>query len=769
MSVNSSLSGVTFGGLSSGIDTNGIIDKLISIEKIPLTRMTQQQTDLQSKQQIYAQLGARLSAIGTAAGALDTRNSFNPITGSSSDSTVATVTSSSTANAGNYNLVVTQLAQAEKIASGPKQDTTSALNMTGTFVINGASVNVVGTDSLTTLAQKINSLNVGVTASLIDGGSGNAYLTLGSNATGISNKVQLADSSGSVLGDLGILSGAAAIRESITNGATSFGFGNSTGTLGTLIGNQSLGASTVQINGVNVTINGSDTLQTIANNINSAGAGVTASVRTVTNGSTTSYKLDIVGAAGTPTFSDSNNVLQSMGILQQGYGTELVAGQDAHFSLDTLNLTSASNTITTAIPGATITLLKGTNASPASTTISMTQDVSAIKSKINDFVTSYNNAVDFVAQNSQLDTSTFNSGPLFGDSIATQAMSSVTSQLFNSVPGVTGQFSNLTGVGFTLDQSGHLVVDDSILTNAITSNPNAVAKLFQTTGTGSDSSISYVSDTSKTVPSSLNPYQIDITQLAKQSSYTGQVAQTLASASVENLTFNGSLFAGNAYHLQLAAGSTAASTVNAINSDATLKNLLVASLDVNGNLAIQSKRYGLQSNFTVVSDLAAGNDNSGLGMTSAGTTVMGLDVAGKINGEAATGSGQFLTGNAGNATTDGLQIMYTGTATGIVGTMNFTKGIAAQMSDVLKTFTDPVGGLLTTTNASLQREIDTLTSDMNTLATQISQSQADLQQQFANMENVIGQLQAQGQSLAAMTGGTVTQTPTKATIPSATS
>lgn len=765
MSVNGSLSGITFGGLSSGLDTNGIIDKLVQLKKQPLTKLTQQQTDLQSKQQIYNTLGTGLTALANAANALNVANAFNPIAASSSDSSVATVTGSSTATAGSFSLIVSQLAQAEKIASSAQTDVTSALNLAGAFVVNGATVNVTATDSLTSIAQKINNLNVGVTASLINGGNGAAYLTIGSNSTGVSNDLQLSDTSGAVLNSLGLLSGAAGIRESITNGATSYGFNSSSQTVANLLGNSSFGASTVQINGVDVTINGSDSLQTIASNINSAGAGVTATVRTVTSGATTTYKLDIVGNSGTPTFSDSNNTLSSLGILQQPYGSELIKGQDAKYSLDGLNLTSASNTVTTAIPGATLTLLKGSAALPGTATISMVKDLNAIQSNVNAFVTAYNNVVDYIAQNSQLDTSTFNTGPLFGDSVADQVMSSLTSSLFSNVPGVTGQFSNLTGAGFTLDQSGHLVVDNSILSSALTSNPQGVQALFETVGNGSSSSISYVSDTTKTQASATAPYDVNITQVATKSSYTGEQAQTQASTVSEHLTFNGSLFSSSPYQLTLPSGSTAASTVAAINADSTLKNLVVASLDGGGNLFIQSNRYGSHGTFTVNSDLAAGPDNSGLGQNMVGATVVGVDVAGTINNEAATGSGQFLTGNSGNPTTDGLQIQYTGTATGAVGTISYSRGLAASIKNLLQTFTDPVNGLLTATNNSLQTQIDGLTTDMNNLAQQITDYQAQLQQQFSNMEAVIGQLQSQGSSLAAITNSTVTNTPPKATIP----
>lgn len=762
MAVNGNLAGINFSGLSSGIDTQGIIQKLMQIESIPLQTLQQRQQELQSQQSIYSQLSSKLSAVTTAASALNNSDAFDPISASSSDSTVAGLTASSTATSGIYNLVVNKLALAQKLSSLAQTDVTSALNLTGSFVVNGSTVNLLATDTLTDVARKINSLNVGVTASLINGGSGNAYLTLTSSKAGVANKMQLADSSGTVLGTLGLINGAPSIRESITNGATSYAFRDSSSSIGTLLGNTNLGSATVQINGVSVTINGSDSLQTIANNINAANTGATASVRQVTttdaSGNTSStYKLDITGSGGTPTFTDANNFLQSMGVLQQGYGTQLVQAQDASYSLDGVNLTSPTNTITTAIPGVTLTLLKdstivnGVSQPGASSTLSLTTDVSAMKSKINDFVTAYNGLIDFVSQNSQFDNKTFQSGPLFGDPMANQAVGQVTNELFNSIPGVSGQYSNLTGLGFSIDQSNHLAVDDTKLTNALSTNPQAVSQLFRAMGTSVNPALNYISSTSKTKPSGQSAYPVNITQIATEGSYMGEMAQTQASSGNETLTFNGALFSSNAFNLIVASGSTASSLVSQINSDSTLQKLVSASLDGSGKLVIQSKRFGTNGNFTVVSNLAAGTDNSGIGTSSAGTSVTGVDVAGTINGEAATGAGQFLTGNVGDATTEGLQIQYTGAATGAVGTLSFTKGVAAQAVDLMNSFTDSVSGVLTSSNQELQTQIDDLTQQMTALQAQLTLKQQALQQKFANMETVMAQLQQQSARISSIT------------------
>ncbi len=749
MSLSGNLAGITFGGLSSGIDTEGIISRLISIEAQPIQTMQAQQQSLAIKQQALQSLSSKLTALAQAGIALNNPNAFNPILATSSDTTVATISGASGATPGTYNLSVSYLAQAQKVASTAQADTTSALGKSGTFVIDGKSVSVTSSDSLRTIASKINSLGVPAVASLIDGGPGSAYITLTSSATGVANKVQLADASGTVLGDLGVLSGAAAVRESIANGATSSAFTDSTTALGTLLGTNAGGPSSIQVNGVGVAIDlSTDSLQAVADKINSGATGATATVRSVTNNGTTTYKLDITGAT-TPTFQDAGNVLQSIGVLQQGSGNELVAAHDAQYTLDNVALTSSSNTITTAIPGATLTLLKASSTAPPTSTLTLTQDTSTVATQVHAFADAYNAVVDFVSQNASFDQSTFATGPLFGDSATDQVQSTLSSMLFSNVSGLTGTYTNLASLGFSLDSDGKLQIDDNVLKGAVATSASAVAAVFQSAGQGSTNDISYVSSTTKSKPSGATPYAVNITQLATKGSFEAGTAQTSANPSAETLTFSGGLFGATPYQLTLDVGSTLDATVAKINADSRLKDVIVASND-NGTLKIDSKRYGASGNFTVVSNFAAASNNSGVGVGGSGTTVAGVDVQGTINGEAATGNGQFLTGNTGNATTEGLQIQYTGTALGNVGTIGFSKGIGVQTNDIVGSFTDTVNGLLSLSTQALQSDSDQLQKQIDDLNTYLATRTTDLRQQFAAMETAMAAAQQQSSRLSSL-------------------
>ncbi|MBS1718104.1 MAG: flagellar filament capping protein FliD [Armatimonadetes bacterium] len=737
----------SFGGLASGLDTNSIINALLQVEAQPIARDQSRIQDFQTQQSNYSALKDLVSKFQSAVGALSNPTAFNVSAATSSDTSVATVTTSSSTSAGTFNLTVKQLAQAEKISSAVQPSTTAALNLSGTFVVNGKSVDVVSNDTLQTIAQKVNGLGAGVAASVIDGGNGQAYLSFLSSSTGVANKLAASDLSGNVLSSLGMLSGASAVRSPITNGAQSISFNSQSTAISSLLNTGNLASSTIQINGVGVTINPTDTLQSIANSINSAGANATASVKSTTdaNGVTT-YQLQITGTNGsTPTFTDSNNVLGALGILQQGFGNELVKAQDAQFTLDNLNLTSATNTVQNVIPGVTLSLLKGTQAANATATITVSQDTNAISQKIQSFVDAYNGVQDFINTNSKFDSKTNSAGAMLGDAIAEQVSNGLSSLLFQVIPGQPKGLNNLASLGFNLDQKGHLTGSASQTISALQSNPAGFAALFQSTGTVVGNNLSYVSSTPKTAASSNSPYNINITQAATKATASGTVAQTLANNTSEILTFGGTLFAGGTYNLTLDIGSTAQDAVNKINNDSKLKSIMTASLDNNGNLLITSNRFGVGGNFTVSSNEAAAADTSGIGTTP--TIVAGLDVAGTINGEAATGNGQFLTGNSGNATTDGLSIQYTGTATGSVGTIQFTKGLASRFSDLVSTFLDTTNGVFAVTDNSLTQRITDLNAEIDQLQTDLAQKKKDLTQKFASMETTISQLQQQANSL----------------------
>ncbi|MEQ1820934.1 MAG: flagellar filament capping protein FliD [Fimbriimonadaceae bacterium] len=738
-----SLSGINFGGLSSGIDTNSIIDRLIQLEQIPIQRMQRQQAQLTAQAGLMGGFRGRLTALSSSIGALNMAATFNPISASSSVTDTASVTASSDAAAGIYDLKVFKLAQSHKISSNASTSATAAANISGKIVINGKTIAVDPTDTLRSFATKINGASAGVTASIIDGGPGNVHLTLTSNNSGGDKAIQICDLEGSIANIMGLIGTTEGFREAIVGGATSFGMSSSTTALNTLMNMGATGNKSFTINGQAITVDSATvSLQGIADAINSSGSGAQATVRAVTVNGATVNKLDLTGVT---TYADTDNMLHAIGILQNDFTNPLVAAQDAEVKIDGVTIKSATNTLTNVIPGATITLKKANATTGESTTIALTRDNTAVKDRIKDFQTKFNDMVDYIKQNSALDTETFQTGGLFGNPIVRGVEQTMSSLVFNTVTGLTSSYKNLTQIGFSFDKDGKLELNESALDTAVNTDSEAVGALFRSIGTSGSTQLGYVASTGKTKVSPPSGYAIDITQVALQHANLGEVVQTGNLAQQEVLTFNGTLFGSSAYSLVLESGLSQTQIADKINGDAKLKELVTATVD-GGKLKLTSKRFGSSSNFTVTSNVAAGPNSSGWGINTVAQA--GTDIAGTINGELATGNGQVLTGNKGNANTEGLQVLYSGSSTGNVGSVVFTKGIAAQVTEMVASYNDSVNGLLTANDQSLQTQIDSIAKTISEKTDGLSLKREQLMLKFARMEQAISQLQAQQSSIA---------------------
>jgi flagellar hook-associated protein 2 len=752
-----SLSGINFSGLSSGIDTESIINQLLRIDRQPMVALQKKQQKIQQQQAGIGQISAILSGMQVAATALDSLSSFALVSGTSSDESVATITAESGAQPGIHTLQITQLAQAHRLASAAQSSQTAALGASGQIVINGKAINIAATDSLQAIAANINSAQAGVNAGIISTAANSYTLVLTSSNTGAANAIRLSDTAGGTIlqSALGFIGPATSVRSPITNGAASELFSDSSTSIGTLLGLTSPQAGTIQINGTGVSIDfATDSLTSIANKINTAGiAGVNASVVTTTDPASGANRVQLqITGASTPSFTDSNNILTNLGVLQNSFSNQVAAGKDAGFIIDGLSATRSSNTLTDVISGVTINLLKDTGAPTASITISA--DTDTIKQNIKTFINQYNQLVSAVNNLASYDPQSQATGPLFGDVTVQNVVNSVTDILTGAVTGLTGSNTMLSQIGITLDSTGTLNLNESDLDAALSSNLQGVARIFQAAGVAADSGISFISSTDKTKPGGSAGYAVNITQLASQASVTAGTTHTANdNPSTETLTFTGGQFGANGRTLLLNSNSTLDDIISQINGDSMISRVLTAS-QVGGQLTLTAKQYGSAYNFTVVSSQAAAANNSGIGNTPVSATA--VDVAGTINGEAATGNGQFLTGSAGNPNTDGLQIRVTSTTTGDHGTITFTKGLADQIKYYAQSATDYINGSLTLYNNSLSDEVNDISSEISDMQSRLSNEETYLRRQFTSMETALAQLKAAGSGLSALAGLTNT-------------
>ncbi len=224
---------------------------------------------------------------------------------------------------------------------------------------------------------------------------------------------------------------------------------------------------TLNANGTSTTIstgNGVNTLDQLAASINSQSLGVTASVVTDTTGA----RLALVAAnSGTAAdFSTSG---------ETGLNFTHTAGADASLKVDGVPITSASNTVTGAVQGLTLTLTGTTTNTPVQ--IALAPNASFITQAVTNFVTAYNKLSSDLASQFSYNAATGVAGTLSTDS----TVRSLQEQLLASAnysSGVSGA-SSLAALGVSTNKDGTLSVNSATLSNSIANNISGLTAFFQ--------------------------------------------------------------------------------------------------------------------------------------------------------------------------------------------------------------------------------------------------------------------------------------------------
>ncbi len=191
---------INFPGLSTGIDTSTIITQIIDADSNIKNMYSDQVKTLQSEQEALTTFKSDLEALQTAAKNLADADDLKSFDVSTSDEDIVTADSTSSAGEGTHNIVVNQLAKADRwvqnTGSKNKEDYVGA----GTFIYsyNGLETTLTTTTS-TTLSDLVGLINndasnPGVTASLLS--YNNQYhLVLSGNSAGSEYGVSVNSSS----------------------------------------------------------------------------------------------------------------------------------------------------------------------------------------------------------------------------------------------------------------------------------------------------------------------------------------------------------------------------------------------------------------------------------------------------------------------------------------------------------------------------------------------------------------------------------------------
>ena len=239
------------------------------------------------------------------------------------------------------------------------------------------------------------------------------------------------------------------------------------------------GASTISI-----TLDDSDTLTTLRDKINGAGAGVTASIVTDATGSRLAirarnsgvengFRIGVTDADGNATDATG---LSRFGFNPPAGATQLQQTQAAANAQATINgiaINSASNSLSGVLAGVSLQLGKVTT---TAVDITVNEDRETIGKAVTAFATAYSDVARYITEQTKFDAATKTGGPLQGDSAATGLQSQLRS-ILSAASGASTTFSHLSDLGLQLQRDGTLLVNQSKLDGALV-NLSEVRKAF---------------------------------------------------------------------------------------------------------------------------------------------------------------------------------------------------------------------------------------------------------------------------------------------------
>lgn len=522
------------------------------------------------------------------------------------------------------------------------------------------------------------------------------------------------------------------------------------------------------------TIDGTNnTLQGLADAINSSTADVTASIIQDGSGGATPYRLLLTSkkTGASNEISITNNLAASSGGAVQpvfDFGNPVQAGTDASVSLGSgpgaITVTNSTNRISNLVDGVTIDLLKADPAQELSLTIKANTEAS--RAAVEDFVKSFNDLMTFIDQQVRYDAATDQAGLLLGNRSAIQVQDQIRRAVTDVVPGVGQAANRLSAIGISVTDKGHLQINSARLDDVLNGRvagvtSQDVTRLFALSGQTTHPQVQFILGSSKTKTSTA-PYEIDITQAAERATLTAgtPLADSILIDS-SNKLFSLSIDGASLTDLALAEGTYTREELvqhlqSVINAAPGLTGRSV-SVGLEGtSLRISSDAYGVASKVSI----DGGTALAALGFAG-GENAQGVDVAGTfiVNGqvESAVGRGRVLSGNADNANTADLQVRIALSPAQVVAgseaTVTVTRGVASRLDQLLGSMLDSVTGTIKQVDDRFDQTADDIQKSIDRQNARFEAAQESLIKQFTALESVLNQLQTTSSFVSSQLAG----------------
>ncbi|MCC4270505.1 flagellar filament capping protein FliD [Marinobacter nauticus] len=196
------MAGISSLGIGSGVLNSDLVDQLVAAERKPTeTRLTQKTQQAEALLSAYGKLRSAVTELRLPMRQLSSPDNLKAFSASSSNDDIGVSVDSTKASRGTYSVEVTSLASAQALASRDvfaDRDATSVGQGVLELSVGDKTTNITidsSNDTLQGLANAINEADAGVSAGIIDTGSG-YQLVLSADETGTANAVSI-----SVTGD----------------------------------------------------------------------------------------------------------------------------------------------------------------------------------------------------------------------------------------------------------------------------------------------------------------------------------------------------------------------------------------------------------------------------------------------------------------------------------------------------------------------------------------------------------------------------------------
>lgn len=648
-------------GLGSGLDVNNIVQQLVEVEARPLLSLANTEAQHQAKLSAFGVVKSAFSDFQSRLTGLKNENNFGSVSASQDDPSVFTTTVTDDASEGSFTVDVKALAKAHKISSSHAfndvADAVGTGTLSFTFGRYDSETNQFENDpsqttrtvlidesnqSLAGIRDAVNAADIGVSASILNDGTGHRLVFTSDNSGADSSMRILASEDG--------------------------------------------GSAT------NTDVSG----------------------------------LSQLAYDPTAAVDNGKNMVEN------------AAAQDSHTVIDGFNIYGDTNTVSDVIEGVTLTLKKPGDAEQ---TVQVSKENTNGTNNVSSFVDAFNDLSSTVSSLSSLNEANSEKGLLLGDATIRNIQSRLR-QLISSVASETNtNIRSLADIGISTNRDGSLGLDSAVLKGALENYPDQVARLFATGSSIDDPLIEIESTGSFDASRRLS---VEVTQLATSGELTGdQPAALDISGAQSNFSFViDGISTGNFNIVAKTYDSLADITqelqtqINNTQAMIDANKSVSVTADDNGNIVITASSFGRASSVTV--NQTAGSD--ALGLTN-GMSVSGADVAGYIDGVAATGVGQTL--DAGN----GVSLKVKGGTTGSREPVLQYRGLAAQFDEFVSELLSS-SGIIESREEGLNRSIDDIEQQRQVIEDRLVTFEQNIRARFTTLDTLVAQLNTTSNFLA---------------------